>query len=302
MIESSRNMMATNDVTGVILCGGTGSRLFPITKCLNKHLLPLFSKPMFYYPLSLLLLLRLQNIIFVCNAQEIELYKDQLKFLEALNIDYKIISQAKPGGIVNALECVLPHLQSGKVITLLGDNIFHGAGLVEKVEESLSSCVGLNIFTCSVSDPERFGIVVRNEYGDVIQVVEKPVRPMSDEAVTGLYIMETAFLKSNLKNVEYSRRGEKEISDLINQAILFGKLECSKIARGIFWIDAGTIEDFYGATEYIRSNEKRSGELILSPEEIALKRDLISRQDFLNLISKYPSGMYKTYLKRLISQ
>lgn len=288
-----------DDITGVILCGGTGSRLFPVTKGLNKHLLPLFSKPMFYYPLSLLLLLGVKKIIFVCNSHEIELYREQLRFLERFDLDFKIVGQKSPGGIVEALENAMPLLDTRKLIAILGDNVFHGSGLIRTIEDGISFDCCMSIFTCSVGNPKRFGVAVRDKKGKIVEIVEKPKQPLSDEAVTGLYFIDYDFLKSNLPKIKRSVRGEREISALINNAILTNKLKCERMSRGTFWIDAGTIEDFFGATEYIRSYENRSGELLMSPEEIALKRGLINKNNFFDLVSSYPPGMYKTYLQRL---
>jgi glucose-1-phosphate thymidylyltransferase len=287
--------------TGILLCGGMGTRLFPITKAINKHLLAVASKPMVYYSISVLLLMKIQRIILVCDPAYLNLFEQQLLPLRKLGLNLIFVEQKSPDGIVHAIEQAMPFVIHDNVTIVLGDNIFIGANLSAFLRESMQGDQSCVTFTTKVQDPSRFGVVERSASGVVSNLLEKPQNARSNEVLTGLYHFKTAFLKDNLKNVEFSLRKEKEIIKLLQIAYLKNELKVVKTPRGLVWYDAGTFEDLDNASKFILSAESRTGERICVPEEIMFRNKMVDVSKFFEVVANYPDGKYKSYLNELPS-
>ena len=287
--------------TGILLCGGMGTRLFPITNTVNKHLLAVASKPMVYYSISVLLLMKIKRIILVCNPADLKLFEQQLLPLRKLGLNLIFVEQKNPEGIVNAIEQAMPFVIHDNVTIMLGDNIFIGANLSAFFREAMQGDHSCVTFTTKVQDPSRFGVVARLTTGVVSDLVEKPKNVSSSEVLTGLYHFKTVFLKDNLQNVEFSARNEKEIIKLLQIAHSSNELKVVKIPRGVVWYDAGTFEDLDNASKFIVSAESRTGERICVPEEIMLRNKMVDINIFLEVVHNYPDGIYKSYLNKLLN-
>jgi glucose-1-phosphate thymidylyltransferase len=285
--------------TGILLCGGMGTRLFPITKAINKHLLAVASKPMVYYSISVLLLMKIQRIILVCDPAYLNLFEQQLLPLRKLGLNLIFVEQKSPDGIVHAIEQAMPFVIHDNVTIVLGDNIFIGANLSAFLRESIQGEQSCVTFTTKVKDPSRFGVVERSTSGVVSNLLEKPQYAHSSEVLTGFYHFESEFLYNNLQRVDYSVRKEKEIMNLLQFAHKKNKLKVVKLPRGVVWYDAGTFADLDNASNFILSAEARTGEFICVPEEIMLRNEMVGVSNFLEVIDNYPEGMYKSYLHKL---
>lgn len=285
--------------TGILLCGGMGTRLFPITNTVNKHLLAIASKPMVYYSISVLLLMKIKRIILVCNPADLKLFEQQLLPLRKLGLNLIFVEQKSPDGIVNAIEQAMPFVIHDDVTIMLGDNIFIGANLSAFFRDAMQGDQSCVTFTTKVQDPSRFGVVERSTSGAVANLVEKPQNVSSNEVLTGLYHFKSEFLINNLQRVDYSIRSEKEIMDLLQFANSKNKLKVVKLPRGVVWYDAGTFEDLDNASNFILSAEARTGEFICVPEEIMLRNEMVDVSNFLDVIDNYPAGIYKSYLHKL---
>lgn len=288
-----------DDVTGIILCGGTGSRLYPLTKSVNKHLLPVFSKPMVYYPFSLLMLLGCKNFIIVCNENDKNTFEQLFSWTTNIDISVKYVVQLRPVGVVDAIIQTIPQISTSKIFVSLGDNIFFGTNLITNILASTAINVPQCVFSYKVDKPEQFGVVVRNKIGHATNFVEKPNQPLSDEAITGLYFFDVEFLKKNICKIVPSDRNELEIIDYLNLSLQMGNLNIYQISRGTFWIDAGTIEDLFKACEFVKIQEERTGQLILCPEQIARDLGLMSMTEMTTLLENYPISGYKNFLNKV---
>ena len=289
------------DTTGILLCGGAGSRLFPLTYHLNKHFLPVFDKPLFYYPLSILLLLSLKKIKIVCNADQVDEFTQRTNFLKFFNIEYEIIAQDKPLGVAHAIHSATKNVDTKNIFVILGDNIFFGADLIQRIQGVLKTSKKFNIFTHIAKEPYRFGVLQRDHEDQPKNIIEKPTQLISNEVVTGMYFFDRDFFESSYSKITLSGRGEFEISDVLQHGVAQKMLEVIRLPRGIFWIDAGTIEDLYTASDYVRSYQQRLGNKIASIEEIALTQKLISKDAMVNLLRDYPDSEYTQYISHLVS-
>lgn len=291
--------MNVSESTGILLCGGFGTRLFPITSIVNKHLLPVASKPMLYYSLSILLLLRIKKIFIVCNQKDLTLFEQQLHAITQLGVQISFVVQNEPLGIVDAIEAALPFVETDTTNVILGDNIFTGANLSSYLKTALISTTDCNIFTTNVRNPENFGIVERDENAEIIKLTEKPIDTQSREAITGLYSFKTEFLRFYAPKVMKSERNEREIIDVFNFAYETDVLTANLLPRGISWFDAGTIDDSYQASTFIRSAENRSGEFVCAPEEVIYRNGWVDKEQFMSVVCEYPIGQYKDYLAKV---
>lgn len=294
-------MHDAEDITGILLCGGAGTRLFPLTDQLNKHFLPVFDKPLFYYPLSVLLLLNLKKIKIVCNADQVDEFTRRTIFLKFLDIDYELIAQDKPRGVAHAVHCAAKNVDTKNILIILGDNIFFGADLTHRIKGALKTDKKTNIFTHIAKDPNRFGVLQRDHEDQPKNIIEKPSQLISNEVITGIYFFDRDFFASSYSQITLSRRGEFEISDVLQHGISKNMLEAIRLPRGIFWIDAGTIEDLYTASDYVRSYQQRLGNKIANIEEIALTQKLISNDGMVSLLRDYPDSEYTQYISNLVS-
>ena len=280
---------------GIILSGGSGTRLHPITLSISKQLLPVYDKPMIFYPLSVLMLSRIRDIIIISTPEHIDLYKNMLGNGDqyGLNINYKI--QTKPEGIAQSFLIADEFIQNEKVCLVLGDNIFYGENFSEKLENATKRDEGATVFAYGVKDPERFGVVEFDTTSKAISIEEKPEKPKSNYAVTGLYFFDKKVIEY-AKKLKPSKRGEIEIIDLIDQYKKKHKLSAEFIGRGGSWLDTGNISDFYDASNFISAIENRQGLKIACLEEIALNNNWIKAKQLKDSIKFYGNCDYSNYL------
>ncbi len=290
-----------NDRKGIILAGGTGSRLYPITNVISKQLLPVYDKPMIYYPLSTLMLAGIRNILIItCPGDRDLFYKllgDGSQF--GIKVNYEI--QKKPEGIAQSIIIGKNFIKDSNVALILGDNIFHGDNLIKNLQNGFNHNRGASIFVYPVSDPERYGVVEFNKKGKVYSIEEKPMNPKSKFAITGLYFYDNTVI-DKAEKLKPSNRGELEITDLNKLYMNEGELKVEKLSRGMTWLDTGTLDSLHEASSYIRSLEKRQGLKIGCPEEIAWRMGYINDKE-LNLLSEnlLKSG-YGDYLKSILQE
>ena len=281
---------------GIILAGGSGTRLWPITKAISKQLMPIYDKPMIYYPLTTLMQAGIRNILIITTPD------DQAGFQRLLgdgsqwgiNLEYAV--QPKPEGLAQAFIIGEEFIGNDKVALVLGDNIFHG----ERLDESLQECTnpdGGTVFAYKVSDPERYGVVEFDEQNQAISIEEKPAEPKSNFAVVGLYFYDNDVIEI-AKNVQPSARGELEITSINAEYLRRGKLQVQTLDNGDVWLDTGTIDSLTDAADFVRVIQKRTGRIIGSPEKIAFKNDWISREQLNTLAEPLKKSGYGKYLVR----
>ena len=286
---------------GIILAGGSGTRLYPITKATSKQLVPIYDKPMIYYPLSVLMLAGIQEILLISTPE----YVGQSEALFGnghdlgLNIEYAI--QEEPRGLADAFIVGAEFIGSDSVALILGDNIFYGAGLSDKLQAAAQKTTGATVFGYQVHDPERFGVVEFDDDGKALSIVEKPEHPKSNYAVTGLYFYDNDVVEI-AANVQPSARGEIEISD-INQAYLDrGDLDVQVMGRGYAWLDTGTHESLLEASSFIATIQNQQSLKVASLEEIAYRMGYIDLSQLETLAQPLKKNDYGQYLLRLVSE
>ena len=282
---------------GIILAGGSGTRLSPLTKAVNKQLLPIHDKPMIFYPLSVMMLANIRNILMIINPGQINNFKNLLgdgsRF--GISIIYKI--QDKPRGLPDAFNLGKSFISNDNVALILGDNFFYGQSLTKKLEKSSTFKSGATIFLKEVNEPKNFG-VAKIKKNKIEKIVEKPKKYISKNAITGLYFFDKNVVKYASK-LKPSKRGELEITDLINHYKNNKKLSFELIGRGAIWSDAGKIEDLSNVSNYVRSIEKVQGIKIACLEEIALSKKWISKKLVIKNSKFYGNNEYSNYLKNL---
>jgi len=285
---------------GIVLAGGTGSRLFPATKSISKQLIPIYDKPMVYYPISVLMLGNIREILIISTPEHMELYKKLLGDGSewGINLQYKI--QPKPGGLAESFILGEDFIRGYPSALILGDNIFYGSGLEQMLEGANEKQDMASIFAYRVSDPERFGVVEFDNNSKAISIEEKPSNPKSNYAVTGLYFYDKNVIDF-AKNLKPSARGELEITDLNKLYLENNSLNVEILTRGYAWLDTGTPESLIEASHFIYTLEKRQGKKISCLEEIALYKGWISKEDLLENISN-KKGHYIDYLRELIER
>ena len=281
---------------GIILAGGKGSRLYPITRAISKQLLPVYDKPMIYYPLSVLLLGGIREILLISTPQDISSYKKLLGDGNqwGINLQYKI--QPKPKGVAEAFLLGEEFIGSEPVCLVLGDNIFYGNTLSEKLNYCAEiSKTKASIFGYHVEDPQRYGVITFDNKGDAISIEEKPKNPKSNFAVVGLYFYPNSVIEI-AKNIKPSIRGELEISEINQTYLKQGNLHVENLGRGYAWLDTGTHESLLEASQFIQTLEKRQGLKVGCLEEIAFEKGFISRKQLLNQIKSLEGTVYGNYL------
>ncbi len=283
---------------GIILAGGSGTRLFPVTKVISKQLLPIYDKPMIYYPLSTLMLAGIRQILIISSPQCIDQYSDLLGDGRQFGIEISYKIQENPEGIAQAFLIAEDFLKESPCALILGDNIFYGASLKESLLK-ITNNDGATIFGYRVSDPSRYGIVSFKDE-NVIEIIEKPSSPKSNFAVTGLYFYDNNVVNF-AKELMPSDRNELEITDLNNIYLHDGNLRVELLGRGFAWLDAGTTDSMLEAASYISTIQKRQGILISSPEEIAFENSWIGKSELEEMIFSYPDNKYKEYLFQLLT-
>jgi len=288
----------------VILAGGSGTRLYPTTQVVNKHLLPIYNKPMIYYPLSLVMLAGIRDIFIVVNPEDLESFKELLQDGSHLGISINYVTQNKPKGLAHGLMLTEPSVQKDNLCLVLGDNLFFGHGLPEILKEAkkdVEENKGAYIFGYYVSDPQRFGIAEFDSQGNVISIEEKPNNPKSNYAVVGLYFYDsTVFEKA--KRIKPSHRGEYEITSLNEEYLKEGSLRIKLLGRGFAWFDAGTHDSFLEAGEFVATIEKKTGLMIGCIEEIAYRNGWIDREQLLDIAKPLGKTNYGKYLIKLADE
>ena len=284
---------------GIILAGGHGTRMSPLTKAVNKQLLPIYDKPLIYYPLSILMLSKIRDILIIVNKGQLSQYKKLLQNGKNLGLKINFIEQNYPRGLPDAFILGEKFIGKENVALILGDNFFYGQSLSEKLLESKKLKNGAKVFLHKVNKPELYGVAKINSRNKITGIKEKPKKHYSDYAITGLYYFDNKVIKY-AKNLKPSKRNEIEITDLLKKYLSNRKLSAEIIGRGGAWLDTGSIEDFYKTSNFVSSVENRQGFKIACIEEIAFNNKWIKKRDILNAIKFYGNCDYSKYLKNLI--
>jgi len=280
---------------GIVLAGGKGSRLSPITKSVSKQLLPVYDKPMIYYPISVLMLSKIRDIAIISSPEHINDYKKLLGDGKKMGVNFQYFEQNKPNGLAEAFIITENFIKKDPSCLILGDNIFYGQGLEEKILPALNRIKGATIFGYQVRDPKRFGVVEFDKDGNTLSLEEKPKNPKSNYAVTGLYYYDNEVIEI-AKKIKPSHRGELEITDINLNYLKNGNLKVEDFGRGFAWLDMGTHDSLIEASQFIRTIEKQQGLKIACLEEIAYRNDWISYMDLLNTGDKMKYTEYGKYL------
>ncbi|MDE0430391.1 MAG: glucose-1-phosphate thymidylyltransferase RfbA [Caldilineaceae bacterium] len=286
---------------GILLAGGHGTRLYPLTTSLSKQILPVYDKPMIYYPLSMLMLAGIREILVVSTPVALPLYRELLRDGAQWGIRFSYVEQKRPRGIADAFVVGRDFVGRSSVCLALGDNIFYGHGLPEKLQAAAALKQGALIFAYPVSDPSRYGVVEFDAAGKALSIEEKPTRPRSNFAVPGVYFYDNRVVEI-APRLEPSARGEIEITDINNFYLERGELQVETLGRGFAWLDAGTHESLLQAANFVYALQERQGMMISCPEEIALRRGFISRDQFRAQAEALQTNRYGHYLMQLLRE
>jgi glucose-1-phosphate thymidylyltransferase len=286
---------------GIILAGGSGTRLYPITKSISKQIIPIYDKPMIYYPLSVLMLAGIREILIISTPKDIHLYSDLLEDGSQLGLKLEYAIQPSPDGLAQAFTIGEEFIGEDSVCMVLGDNIFYGYSLVSILEEAASLKDGAIVFGYYVNDPERYGVAEFDDHGKVLSIEEKPLEPKSNYAVTGLYFYSNDVVKK-AKALKPSKRGELEITDLNRVYLEEGRLNMKLLGRGFAWLDTGTHESLMQASNYIHTIEERQGLKVSCIEEIAFLKGFITKEQLLKLAEPLKKNQYGEYLIKLANR
>lgn len=278
-----------NVTKGIVLSGGSGSRLFPLTTVVNKQLLPVFDKPMIYYPISTLINLGISNICIISSKEYISFYKKLFSNALSLGLNISYETQDAPNGIAESFIICKEFIRNDPVALILGDNVFHRLPKITRFKN------GATVFAYKVEDPERYGVVEFSKNGKAISIEEKPKSPKSNYAIPGLYFYDNDVVR-RAEILEPSERGELEITDLNKSYLKDGKLNVIKLEDGIAWLDAGTPTALAQSSDYVQAVQERQGQKIACIEEDCLNAGFISKSNFLKLVSCMPKSDYKNYL------
>jgi glucose-1-phosphate thymidylyltransferase len=282
---------------GIVLAGGTGSRLWPITKGVSKQLLPVYDKPLIHYPLGTFFLAGIKEILIITTPEDLSAFQRLLGDGSQYGASFEYATQEKPNGLAEAFIIGEKFVAGGNVSLILGDNIFHGVGLGRQLEE-ISTNKGATIFAYKVADPERYGVVEFAESGEVISIEEKPSKPKSNFAIPGLYFYDSQVVEI-AKNIKPSKRGELEITSVNEFYLNAGQLTTKVLERGTTWLDTGTIQTLHAASAYVQIIEERQGSKISCLEEIAWRNEWISLKQLLRAAEEFGSNPYGNYLRSL---
>lgn len=282
---------------GIILAGGSGTRLYPITKGISKQIMPVYDKPMIYYPLSVLMLAGIRDILIITTPEDSAQFQKLLSDGKEFGCRLSYAVQAEPNGLAQAFVIGEKFIGKDKVALILGDNIFYGSGF-SKLVQSFNDVEGAAVFAYEVSDPERYGVVEFDDNYKAISIEEKPANPKSHYAVPGLYFYDNTVIET-AKNIKPSVRGEYEITDVNRVYLENGKLKVGVMDRGTAWLDTGTFESLSDASEFVRVIEKRQGQKIGCIEEVGYRMGFLTHEELMNVAEKYIKSGYGQYLKRV---
>ena len=282
---------------GIILAGGSGTRLYPITKGISKQLMPIYDKPMIYYPLSVLMLAGIHEILIITTPEDSSQFQRLLGDGAELGCHFEYAVQEVPNGLAQAFVIGANFIGTDKVALILGDNIFYGAGF-SKLIQSFNDVVGAAVFAYEVNEPERYGVVAFDANQKAISIEEKPAKPQSNYAVPGLYFYDNTVVEI-AKNIAPSARGEYEITDVNRVYLQQGKLQVGIMNRGTAWLDTGTFDSLADASEFVRVIEKRQSQKIGCIEEVAYRMGFINHSQLLQLADNYAKSGYGEYLRRI---
>ncbi len=280
---------------GIILAGGSGTRLYPLTIATSKQLMPIFDKPMIYYPLSILMLLNIRDILIISTEIDIPRFKKLLGDGKKLGMNFQYKIQKEPKGIAEAFLIGKEFIGDDNVSLILGDNLFYGSGYLQAIRDKIESLDGSLIFGYQVNDPERYGVVEFDSNFQVLSLDEKPKNPKTNYAVPGLYFYDNEVI-SLAEKLKPSSRGELEITDLNKAYLQKNKLFVQLLGRGVTWFDTGTHESLLEASLLVESIEKRQGLKIACLEEIAFRMDFINKDELLDIVKKYTKNDYSNYI------
>ncbi len=283
---------------GIILAGGKGTRLYPITISVSKQLLPVYDKPMIYYPLSMLMFAMIKDILIISSPEQIPSFKNVLGDGKKWGLNFTYAVQEQPKGLADAFIIGKEFIADSPVAMTLGDNIFYGRGLIEILQSAAKLTHGALIFAYPVKNPQQFGIVEIDKQLNVINIVEKPSHPKSNLAVPGIYFYDNRVCDF-AQQLKPSQRGELEITDLNNKYLLDGSLKVNVLGRGIAWLDAGTHESLLQASNFVQAIEERQGLMISCPEEIAYRMGFIDQRQLMALANELKNNPYGDYLLNL---
>ncbi len=288
-------------IKGIILAGGKGTRLFPLTLGTSKQLITIYDKPLIYYPLSILLLAKIKDILIIHDPRDEKAFKNLLGDGSKLGVKISYKAQLKPNGIAEAFLIAEDFIHNSSTMLILGDNIFYGQGLKEKILSSIRENIGATIFTYKVQNPSQFGVIEFGKNNIIKSIKEKPKNPNSDNIITGLYIFDSNVIKY-AKKLKPSKRNELEISEINRKYLKLNKLKAANLGRGYAWIDAGNPDNVLEASNFIKIIENRQKEKIGCIEEVVFRNGFINKKSLTKLISKYPQNNYTYYIKDLLKK
>ena len=286
---------------GIILAGGRGTRLHPLTLASSKQLLPVYDKPMIYYPLSMLMLAGIREILIISTPEDLSGFRRLLGDGSEWGLQFTYAEQDQPRGLADAYRIGASFVEDSPSCLILGDNIFFGHGLPDLLEQAAGLSEGAVIFAYAVKDPQRYGVVEFDDEGRALSIEEKPLAPKSEYAVPGMYFYDTKAVEF-AASLEPSSRGELEITDLNLAYLDRDELRVKVLGRGVAWLDAGTHESLLRASSFVQTLEERQGMMISCPEEIAYRRGFIDREQLRSLAAKFANNGYGAYLLRLAEQ
>ena len=294
-------MSKDKSIKGIILAGGNATRLYPATKTISKQLLPIYDKPMIYYPLSILMLAGIREIIIISTPNDLPLFKALLGDGKQIGLSLHYAEQAEPKGLAQAFLISKDFIKGHRSCLILGDNIFYGHGLMESIKNAAKNKKGATIFGYWVNDPERYGVLGFDQNGKVVEIIEKPETYVSNWAIPGLYFYDHR-VSDFASALQPSERGELEITDLNRLYLREGTLNVEKIGRGIAWLDTGTNESFVQATNFIQTIEQRQGLKIACLEEIAFRMGYINSEQLESIADTMKNSGYGDYLRRILRE
>ena len=284
---------------GIILAGGMGTRMSPLTKAVNKQLLPIYDKPLIFYPLSILMLTKIRDILIIVNKGELEQYKKILPNGKNLGINISFEEQEKPNGLPEAFIIGEKFINNDNVALILGDNFFYAQNLSSFLTRASKLNIGARVILHKVNNPHLYGVAILDKNKNIKSIIEKPKKFVSDKAITGLYFFDNRVINFS-KKLKKSKRGELEITDLLKMYDKKKKLKSDEVGRGAVWLDAGSIDDFYNTSSFVSTIERRQGIKIACLEEIAYNNKWITKKEIRNSIKFYGNCEYSKYLKKVL--